>query len=173
MTATAGAGRERTLTGWHVLGILVAGFGFVFAVNGFMAALAIGTFSGLDGDDSYQSGLEYNRTMAEADAQLKLGWHSAVSLAPGGKNVQVAMKDREGAAIHGLTVTGTIGRAATNKFDRSLTFKETSPGIYTATEGPSGPGSWVVSLSALRLTGNELQTLYRLKERLWLKPSQT
>jgi nitrogen fixation protein FixH len=171
MTAAAGAGRDRTLTGWHVLGILVASFGIVFALNGLMAALAIGTFSGLDGDDSYQTGLEYNRTMAEADAQSRLGWHSAVSLVPGGKGVQVAMTDREGAAIRGLAVTGTIGRAATDKFDRILTFKEASPGIYTATEGPSGPGSWVVSLSTLRLTGNGPQTLYRLKERLWLKPS--
>ena len=55
-----------TLKGRHVLAMLLLFFGTVFGVNFYMARVAIQTFSGLEAEKPYQSGLKYNEVIAAA-----------------------------------------------------------------------------------------------------------
>ena len=155
------------LKGWHVLAILIGFFGSIMAVNVVMAWFAISTFSGLDGNDSYQRGLDYNKTIADAAKQEQLGWTEDVVFMDNGAKVRVSVTSRETQAVAGLAMTGVIGRGATNQFDHALNFRETLPGSYEAETGGLAPGSWLVSLNAEGADGS-----YRLKERLWLKKQQ-
>jgi nitrogen fixation protein FixH len=152
------------LKGWHVLAILLGFFGSVMTVNVVMAALAISTFSGVDGVDTYQHGLGYNKTIAEAAQQERVGWTNAIAFAGNGSGLTITLIDREARPVPALTITGTIGRGATDQFDRVVAFHETVPGVYEAPLGVMPPGSWFVSLEATGTAGT-----YRLKERLWLK----
>ena len=64
----------RVLTGRMVLLMLVGFFGVMLAVNFVFATYAVKTFSGLDSDNPYDSGLAYNKEIAAAKAQADLGW---------------------------------------------------------------------------------------------------
>lgn len=159
--------RKGGLKGWHVLAILLGFFGTVIAVNVTMATLAIRTFSGLDGNDSYQRGLDYNKTIAEQAEQQRLGWSNAMTFTADGNAVRLTLTDRQAHPVEGLAVAGTIGRGATDRFDRGLVFHEAAAGIYEAPLNALAPGTWQVSLEAKGAAGT-----YRLKERLWLKKPQ-
>ena len=163
LSTTSGAIKPG-LKGWHALAILLGFFGTVMTVNIVMATLAISTFSGVDGVDTYQHGLDYNKTIAEAAQQEHLGWSNAIAFTGNGSSLTVKLTDREARPVLALTITGTIGRGATNQFDHALTFRETAPGVYEAPLATMPPGSWFVSLEAMGTAGT-----YRLKERLWLK----
>ena len=165
--ATASAAYKTGLKGWHVLAILLGFFGTVMLVNIVMAALAISTFSGIDGSDSYQRGLEYNKTITAAIEQSRLGWTNTIAFAENGTRLRITVLDRERSPIGALTLTGVIERGATDHFDQHLTFHETASGVYEAQLSEMSPGSWLVALEAQGTAGT-----YRLKERLWLKMPQ-
>jgi nitrogen fixation protein FixH len=172
MSRSTAVSTKRDLHGWQVLAMLAGFFGLVFAVNGVMAILAVTTFSGLDGEDSYRRGLDYNATLAEAEQQTRLGWQRKLGFTASGHDVEIALTDRAGGPVSGLTIAGTLGRGATSLFDRSLQFQEASPGDYVAQAGTLPNGSWTVSLEARAAAGERSGQIYRLKERLWLKTPQ-
>ena len=71
----------RQFTGKHFLIFIVSFFVVIIAANGMMAYFAIDTFSGLETDDAYRKGRDYNRTLELAQKQAELGWkrsHSRV-----------------------------------------------------------------------------------------------
>ena len=104
----------RRFTGWHMATILVIFFGIVVTVNLVMARYAVGTFGGTVVDNSYVASQNYNRWLATADTQRKLGWATNISLDPTRRVLVQASK--LGIPIKGLTVTGIathpLGRAA-------------------------------------------------------------
>ena len=59
------------LTGRHVLMMLIAFFGVIFAVNGVFLYAAISTFDGTDTSSAYQKGIDYNTTIAESEEQAR------------------------------------------------------------------------------------------------------
>ena len=63
-TARSGGTTGPRLTGWKVLGILVAFFATVATVNGIMIHYALSTFPGVEDDQAYEHGLHYNDTLA-------------------------------------------------------------------------------------------------------------
>jgi nitrogen fixation protein FixH len=94
----------RRFTGWHMAAILIAFFGIVIAVNLIMARYAIGTFGGTLVDNSYVASQNYNRWLAEADKQAKLGWTQKIELDPARRVVVSVAKD--GVPLNNLTATG-------------------------------------------------------------------
>lgn len=169
MTTAASKGRE--ITGKHVLIGLVSFFLFVAGVNAYMITKAVTTFSGLDGEDSYRRGLDYNRTIAEAEMQSKLGWSGQTAALPGWHGIGVTLLDRDGHPVTGLAVTGKLERPSTNTSDETLTFKETAPGRYEAqTAAQLAAGGWVVNVDAApKAVNGEAPAHFRLKQRLTLK----
>jgi nitrogen fixation protein FixH len=158
----------KQLTGKHVLTVCLGFFGVMLAVNVLFVFLAVSTFNGGEGGKAYQTGIEYNRTIESAREQERLGWSHRIEAAAAGQ-ITVAVADRRGEPITGLTLAGDIGRPVADKFNRPLAFSEVRPGSYAARTDALDAGNWVVSIAAHAATGKP--AAYRIKERLWLKPN--
>jgi nitrogen fixation protein FixH len=145
-------GQPRRLTGRQVLWILVAAFGFVFAVNGTMAWLAEKSFPGLVSDDAYREGLEYNRTLAARRAQLALGWRADVTVTGEGtaRIVTATFRDRDGAPLTGMSVTAHLVRPVVQGLDRTSVLAEAAPGTYRADIALAALGNWRLEIDATR-----------------------
>jgi nitrogen fixation protein FixH len=100
-------------TGWHMTAILVAFFGVVIAVNLVMARFAVGTFGGTVVDNSYVASQNFNRWLAAAEQQSRLGWKTKLSVDPS-RQLRV-QADKAGMPISNLKISGVashpLGRA--------------------------------------------------------------
>ena len=65
---------NRRLNGYHVTAMFVAFFAIVIAVNLLMAHFATSTFGGALAENGYVASQDYNRFIADSEAQAKLGW---------------------------------------------------------------------------------------------------
>ena len=159
---------SRTLNGRHVLLTFIGFFLVVFAVNGIMVYKAESTFAGLDTDDPYRKGLDYNERIAAAAAQSRLGWRDRTDYVPATRHLRVTLTDKAGGAVPGLTLTAELGRPATSRFDQKISLTQTGTGIYEADLASLDPGTWTVDLWARH--GEDDAALYEARRRLWIKP---
>lgn len=125
-------------TGRMFLGIMVAFFGVVVAVNITMARLASGTFGGTVVDNSYVASQKYNGWLAKARAQDQLGWATPVSL-NSARRVVIGVPGAAFAAAG--TAHHPLGRAA----DVALTFVSDEKGQLVSTT-PLPAGRWQVRI---------------------------
>jgi len=161
----------RALSGRHVLFGLIAFFAIVLVTDAYMIYKAVSTFGGLETDDAYRKGLAYNDRIAAANAQAKRGWRDQLNYLPHTKRLRIVLLDRDGAGVSNLNMTASIGRPATNRFDRQLSFVQTGPGIYEAETPTIESGWWTVEVQAKRRTHDRRDaTVYEAKRRLWIKP---
>ncbi|MGI9384018.1 MAG: FixH family protein [Methyloligellaceae bacterium] len=158
------------ITGRHVLLALIAFFGVMLAVNGIFFYYAVKTFNGVETTDAYRKGLDYDRRVSEAGAQAQRGWQGALDYDRRHKRLSLRLKDREGFAVPDLTVTAEIGRPATDRFDRIMPLDHVGPGLYRGAAERLEPGQWIVAVEARRLRNGAPVVVYRMKERLWIKP---
>lgn len=158
----------KQLTGRHVLLICLAFFGAMIAANTIFVVYAVSTFNGDAGGNAYQRGLDYNAVIEAARAQEALGWLHRIEAGTAGQ-ISVALKDRSGAPITGLTISGEITRPVDDRFTRPLVLTEVQHGLYAANAGSLDAGNWIITLTATR--GQDPNIIYRTKERLWLKPN--
>lgn len=123
-------------TGRHMLAIMVAFFGVVIAVNVTMARLADSTFGGTVVDNSYVASQDFNRWLADARAESRLGWTATVRL-----------DDDRRLRLSGPVTAATavarhpLGRAP----ERTLTFVPAPGGMIATTPLPAG--RWIVRLT--------------------------
>ena len=90
------------LTGRMVFLILIAFFGVVVMVNVFMAYMAVNTFSGMQSQRPYESGLDFNRTLKKAHVQQEQHWQVTSHYergADGLLHLNVSLRDAEGKAV--------------------------------------------------------------------------
>lgn len=160
-----------TINGRHVLFGLIAFFAIVFIADAYLIYKAVSTFGGLETDDAYRKGLAYNDRIAAADTQAKAGWRDQLEYLAQTKRLRIALLDRDGAGVSGLTITASIGRPATNRFDRELSFVQTGHGTYEAAVPTIESGWWTVGMLATRSARDHRNaTVYEAKRRLWIKP---
>src|ERR1700753_4450370 len=69
-----GGEERRHITGWMVLGFMLAFFAIIIGVNVFMAHAAISTFGGVETASSYHAGKMFERDVAMAKAQDAQHW---------------------------------------------------------------------------------------------------
>jgi nitrogen fixation protein FixH len=160
------ARRPQGVQGWHVLGVFLAFFGIVFAVNGALIYKAISTHTGLVANEPYRKGLAYNERIGADERQARLNWTETLEVGRDG-HVTLALAERDGRAVRGLKVEGVLGRPATNRFDVKLALAETAPGRYEAQTAAIAEGSWLITLEVRAPAGAE--PIYRSRRRLWLK----
>jgi nitrogen fixation protein FixH len=136
--------RPFELRGPHVLVGTLAFFAAVIAVNVAFAIVAVQTFPGEDARRSYLQGLNYNATLTERRAQTALGWRVQAALArePSGAVVEVVLRDRSGAPLDGLSVSGALRRPLDARYDHDLAFRPAGDGRYVAPIGALTPGRW-------------------------------
>jgi len=149
---------EKEFTGRHMLVLLIAFFGVVFAVNIALAYFAESSWTGLVAENGYIASQEYNSFIAAEKRQEKLGWdarfsHDAIGLI-------FKVKDRSGSPVTGLDVVVTMGRPTHEGEDRVVRLAETGYGVYSL-DMALPAGLWEASLVAKGRDGSEWRRNYR------------
>jgi nitrogen fixation protein FixH len=147
------------LTGRHVLAMIVAFFLVIFAVNGVFVYVSLNSHPGVSSEDAYRKGLDYNRTLEQADRQNARGWKTTVTFQDG--FVVVSLTDRTGAPLTGLAVRGEARRPVHDRADTALALSESAPGQYRAATRLA-PGRWELMLTA----ATEGLPVYRIERSL-------
>ncbi len=165
----SGDGRQ-VIKGWHVLAALIGFFGVIFAVNGAFLYFALGSYTGVVSQEPYRKGLAYNDRIAADQRQAALGWTRTLKLDAAGQ-VALTLRDQHDRPVSGLQVMALIGRPSTAQHDVTVRLLEGPAGVYNAAIARRDSGAWIVSLTAKTVTADgAAQTVYRVKERIWLKP---
>lgn len=140
----------RELTGWHVLGVTVAAFGTIIAVNLVLAVKAVGTFPGLEVANSYVASQTFDRERA---AQSALKW--TVTPTYDGKELTLAITDAQGLPAPVASLNATIGRPTHKRADQSPEFTY-SGGLFHAPLHLE-PGIWNIHVTATAPDGTEFR----------------
>ena len=138
-----------TLKGRHVLAMLLLFFGTVFGVNFYMARVAIQTFSGLEAEKPYQSGLKYNEVIAAAREQAERNWKVEAKVEPQAEGVSLVVTQRDGAglATPSLAMRAIFLHPADRRRDVSVVLAPVGEGLFSAT-APIAAGRWDVQIEA-------------------------
>ena len=159
---------EKKLTGKHVLMMLIAFFGVMFAVNMVFVYMALDSFSGLSVDDAYKKGLSYNEEIKRQEAQASRGWQTGLSVSTlEGRKIVVALKvaNEDGKMPADLMAFADISRPARQDLDRTMTMVPIQGGFELETVLIE-PGQWDLNI---RLQGGGYETPYLLEKRIWVK----
>lgn len=132
---------DKPLTGRKVFIITASAFGVIIAVNVLMAALAVGTFPGLETKNSYVASQNFD---ADRAAQTALGWR--VSAEVRGAELRLTILDRYGNPVNPAGIDATLGRATHVADDRTPTF--TFDGARHVAPVDLAPGNWNLRLTA-------------------------
>jgi nitrogen fixation protein FixH len=165
-TANLKEGRSG-LQAWHVLTILLAFFGSIFAVNGYFIFTSLATHSGVVSEEPYRKGLGYNQRIAADDRQTGLHWQVDLDVKAKG-TVKLTLADASGQPIVSRRVSLQVGRPSTRSFDRTIALTETTPGTYAVTSQAFAAGTWVADAEVRDSQSQEAS--YRIRRRLWLTP---
>ena len=155
------------LKGWHVLAITVGFFALVMTVDVVMAVLAVKTFSGVQTEKPYESGLAFNKEIANANAQNARHWtvtENLVRNADGFVTLKSTFKDDKGLAIGGLDITTTLKAPMDAKRDQVIVLNDRGGGLYDGTVEASA-GQWDIETVAKQ--NNDV--IYRSVNRVILK----
>ena len=138
------ARKEFRLTGWHVLAMLVAFFGIIFAVNGLFIYYSQKSWTGLLQGNGYEASIKYNKEAAKARAMLAKGWQTKVIVLRDGR-IAVELRDARGEPITGLHATALLSRPVGTRDDRTLTLTERALGRYENSEALP-LGKWIIDI---------------------------
>ncbi len=145
---------DRRFTGTHFLIFIIGFFTVVISANVIMAYFAIDTFPGLETEDAYRKGRDYNQTLEAARLQETLGWRDEISLVKTGSGVSashhITLTLKGAEAETGLKVTLLLRRPATDDYDQNLSLVETKPATFEAVVKSLPLGGWKLSLIAER-----------------------
>jgi nitrogen fixation protein FixH len=144
--------RLREVTGWTVLGLMVAFFAVVIGVNAFMAHKALSTFGGVETDSSYRAGQTFERDVAMARAQDAQHWQvdaKVTALANGTALLDIGARDASGAPLTGMVAMALFARPTDRRLDREVAVSEDAPGHFHGSAIlPPDNGIWSSSFRA-------------------------
>jgi nitrogen fixation protein FixH len=155
------------ITGWMVLGFMLAFFAVIVGVNVFMAHAAISTFGGVETASSYHAGQMFERDVAMAKAQDAQHWQvdAKVTRAAGGTTlVEITALDATGAPVSGMAASAQFVRPTDRRLDRAITVRQTGPGQFVGSSDLAA-GQWDLVIELSR----QDERLFRSKNRIILK----
>ena len=150
---------QRQFTGWHMLGVMVAFFGTVIAVNLTMAVFAATSWTGLITKDSYLAGQAHNAELENARRQAALGLSGTLAIDPSA--VEFRFVDRAGQPVIADDVAVKLGRPATDADDRVIALDYVGAGLYRSAT-TLAPGQWQADLTATLTDGVRWRRIWRL-----------
>lgn len=140
----------RELTGRHVLMIVLAFYGVIISVNVYMASQAIGTFPGLEGQNTYYASRSFD---SDRRAQTALGWDVTESYRDG--QLVLRMTDAAGAPAKVKDLQVLVGRATIAEFDQTPVFIREGADFIAPVE--LAYGKWVLRIEALAEDGTRFR----------------
>ncbi|GKY86173.1 FixH family protein [Sinisalibacter aestuarii] len=139
----------KPLTGRKVFAIFAGAFALIIGVNIFMAYSAVGTFPGLEVDNSYVASQSFD---ADRAAQEALGWDVSAAF-EGEDAVALTIIGPNGQPARVEAIEGTIGRATQRTDDQVLTFTRNDRGVHVASITPLDAGKWELRFFATAANG--------------------
>ena len=151
VTSDGDDARPRKVTGWTVLGCLVAFFAVIMGVNGIMIRAAVTTFGGVETESSYKAGLAFTRELKAAQAQEARHWDVRARFIPGSETqrVEITARDAQGQSLTGLTAVIRFNRPTDRRADVTMETREVAPGRFAGSAAPAA-GQWDVVIELLR-----------------------
>ena len=150
--AHIGAPVRRGLNGRIVLLSLLAFFGVIFFVNGFMIYMAISTLGGVETQSSYKAGQAFAADVEAAREQSERHWQVEEAVRRIDTDfvaILVTAHDASTAPLAGYRVNASFHHPADARADREVALVEQTPGRYES-EIKLGRGEWDVVLDIFR-----------------------
>ena len=166
-SSAPGEEERQHITGWMVLGFMLAFFAIIIGVNVFMARAAISTFGGVETASSYHAGKMFERDVAMAKAQDAQHWQVDASVsraADGTMLLDITARDEAGAPVSGLTAAAQFERPTDRRLDRTVAVRSSGPGHFVG-GGDLAAGQWDLIIELSR----QDERLFRSKNRVFLK----
>jgi len=138
---------------WWIPWTFVAFFAVVIAVNAGLVVAAYSSWSGLETPDAYRRGLAYNKALEAEAAQQRRGWRATIRFVPTSKGrgrIEVALRDRQGAALNNLDIKLRFVRPTNAGHDFASRLTKLSEGRYAGEVAFPLPGQWRIELLAKR-----------------------
>lgn len=145
--------------GRRVFWYFVLFFVTLIAIDGAMATLAIRTQTGLVTAHPYEQGVAYNKVVAAAEAQDKLGWKGEIAFSHG--TLTFLLHDAAAHPLAAEQVTAQFYRPTQAGMDFTLTLKAGAKGEFTASPVFPAKGMWDVRVLA-RYEGKHYQLPHRI-----------
>ncbi|GLS32282.1 Nitrogen fixation protein FixH [Mesorhizobium albiziae] len=156
------SGASGRFTGTHMLGIMLAFFGVIVAVNLTMAMLASTSWTGFVVRNSYVASQEFNRKSDEARAQAALGWTSRLSISGG--EIRYKLIDAGGKAVALRGVTAHFRHPAYEAQDQTVDLSPATNGEFAAAL-TLREGAWIMEIEADAGIGNPHRDVRRIMVR--------
>jgi nitrogen fixation protein FixH len=141
--------KEKKLTGWHVLGMFVVGFGVIISVNLTLAYNAVRTFPGIEVKNSYVASQKFDENRS---AQNALNWDVEAQIVDGSLNL--SLRDPNG-PVEAEIVNALFGRATHTGQDQNLMFKYDGEKFIAPVVVDAG--NWNLRLVAMAPNGTVFQ----------------
>ncbi len=145
----------REFTGWHMLALMVGGFGIIITVNLTLAWNAVATFPGLETRNSYVVSQKFE---ADRAAQNALRWDVDASILDG--TLTVAIMDKDGNPVQAEVTRATLGRATHTGEDSTPEF--TWNGAALTAPVTAGEGYWNLRLELIAPDGTKFRRRFPL-----------
>jgi nitrogen fixation protein FixH len=152
---------SRPLTGRKVLAYFVGFFSVIFGANLIMVFFAISTFSGVETDDAYRKGRDYNEALAEAAEQQALGWTVQINAQLGDGRVVTCtaiLLDEKGQGVSDLKIEAIFRRPTRKGIDRSVALTELERGSYSGRIELPAEGNWEIRIDAIGPDGERFRS---------------
>jgi nitrogen fixation protein FixH len=145
----------REFTGWHMLALMVGGFGVIIAVNLTLAWQAVATFPGLETRNSYVVSQEFQ---ADRAAQNALLWDVSATIID--EELTVTIRDEDGNPVQAEVTRATLGRATHTGEDSTPAF--TWDGTAMTAPVTVGEGYWNLRLELIAPDGTKFRRRFPL-----------
>ena len=124
--------------------LFVGMFLVVSAVNGVMIWYALSSWTGLAANEAYDQGLTYNRNLAAAARQARLGWSPKLSVRTDGDGaeIELAVTDAERRPVTDAAVVVDFERPTFEGADFAVALSAFAPGRYRARLASPQSGVW-------------------------------
>ncbi|MDA0664500.1 MAG: FixH family protein [Proteobacteria bacterium] len=152
-----------TLTGRHVLTILLVSFGVIFAVNGFFAYVAVQSFPGLESDRAYRKGLAFNDQVARTRALDNLGWSLATDLGAD-RVLTLTFTDRNSGPLAIDTLAVTLFHPTAARDDTVLKPAPAGRGVFIIPLADTVKGQRELRIAATAPNGQAIE----FRRKLWV-----
>ncbi|PIE08238.1 MAG: nitrogen fixation protein FixH [Rhodobacterales bacterium] len=154
---TADGGKP--LTGRKVFAMFAGAFAVILGVNLILLWKAVGTFPGLEVENSYIANQTFD---VERAAQEALGWETSAEVTR--DSVYLTITGRDGKPAPVQAIEATIGRPTHQGEDQVLAFHQNESGVQVAKVEPLDSGNWDLRLMAVAMDG----TAFRQRLQLFL-----
>ena len=158
--------QAKPYTGKRILAWFVGFFVIVFTANGIMTYFALKTWTGLNTENPYVKGLNYNEEITNAQTQQNAGWDIAITNIPDATEGRFEITvNRPEESLPPIEVTASFIRAVIDGYDQQIILSHNGNGVYGAPIKLPLVGQWDI----LVVVKSQNNLIFKLEDRILVK----